>query len=77
MEKIEVSQKGAVTSCNIDINKEEWLELLKDSAMPIKYKEALIKVFYTPEHKGSCISICNKMGGNPQSLNSYITKCGE
>ena len=77
MEKIEVSQKGAVTSCNIDINKEEWLELLKDSAMPIKYKEALIKVFYAPEHKGSCISICNKMGGNPQSLNSYITKCGE
>ena len=77
MEKIEVSQKGAVTSCNIDINKEEWLELLKDSAMPIKYKEALIKIFYTPEHKGSCISICNKMGGNPQSLNSYITKCGE
>ena len=77
MEKIEVIQEGAVTSCNIDINKEEWLELLKDSTMPIKYKEALIKVFYAPEHKGSCISICNKMGGNPQSLNSYITKCGE
>lgn len=77
MEIIEVIKKGVVTSCNIDINKEEWLELLKDSAMPIKYKEALIKVFYAPEHRGSCISICNKMGGNPQSLNSYITKCGE
>lgn len=77
MEKIEVIQEGAVTSCNIGVSKEEWLGLLKDSAMPIKYKEALIKVFYAPEHKGSCISICNKMGGNPQSLNSYINECGE
>lgn len=77
MEKIEVIQEGAVTSCNIGVSKEEWLELLKDSATSKHYKEALIKVFYAPEHKGSCISICNKMGGNPQSLNSYITKCGE
>ena len=77
MEKIEVIQEGAVTSCNIGVSKEEWLELLKDSATSKHYKEALIKVFYAPEHRGSCISICNKMGGNPQSLNSYITKCGE
>ncbi|WP_424041118.1 hypothetical protein [Prevotella pallens] len=48
MEKIEVIQEGAVTSCNIGVSKEEWLGLLKDSAMPIKYKEALIKVFYAP-----------------------------
>lgn len=77
MEKIEVIQEGAVTSCNIGVSKEEWLELLKDSATSKHYKEALIKVFYAPEHRGSCISICNMMGGNPQSLNSYITKCGE
>ena len=77
MEKIEVIQEGAVTSCNIGVSKEEWLELLKDSATSKHYKEALIKVFYAPQHRGSCISICNKMGGNPQSLNSYITKCGE
>lgn len=46
MEKIEVIQEGAVTSCNIGVSKEEWLELLKDSATSKHYKEALIKVFY-------------------------------
>ena len=40
MEKIEVIQEGAVTSCNIGVSKEEWLELLKDSATSKHYKEA-------------------------------------
>lgn len=77
MEKIEIIQTGDVASCDIGVSKEEWLELLKDSAMPIHYKEALIKVFYAPNHRGSCISICNELGGDPQSLNSYITNCGK
>ncbi|APW32940.1 hypothetical protein BWX39_09475 [Prevotella intermedia ATCC 25611 = DSM 20706] len=77
MEKIDIIQTGDVASCDIGVSKEEWLELLKDSAMPIPYKEALIKVFYAPNHRGSCISICNELGGDPQSLNSYITNCGK
>ena len=77
MEKIEIIQTGEVASCDIGVSKEEWLELLKDSAMPIHYKETLIKVFYAPNHRGSCISICNELGGDPQSLNSYITNCGK
>lgn len=77
MEKIEIIQTGDVASCDIGVSKEEWLELLKDSAMPIRYKETLIKVFYAPNHRGSCISICNELGGDPQSLNSYITNCGK
>ena len=76
MEKIEIIQTGDVASCDIGVSKEEWLELLKDSAMPIRYKEALIKVFYAPNHRGSCTSICNELGGDPQSLNFDITKCG-
>lgn len=77
MEKIDIIQTGDVASCDIGVSKEEWLELLKDSAMPIPYKETLIKVFYAPNHRGSCISICNELGGDPQSLNSYITNCGK
>lgn len=77
MEKIEIIQTGDVASCDIGVSKEEWLELLKDSAMPIHYKETLIKVFYAPNHRGSCTSICNELGGDPQSLNSYITNCGK
>lgn len=76
MEKIEIIQTGNVASCDIGVSKEEWLELLKDSAMPIRYKEALIKVFYAPNHRGSCTSICNELGGDPQSLNFDIAKCG-
>ena len=77
MEKIEIIQTGDVASCDIGVSKEEWLKLLKDSAMPIRYKEALIKVFYAPNHRGSCTSICNELGGDPQSLNFDIADCGE
>ena len=77
MEKIDIIQTGDVASCDIGVSKEEWLELLKDSAMPIRYKEALIKVFYAPNHRGSCTSICNELGGDPQSLNFDIADCGE
>ena len=77
MEKIEIIQTGDVASCDIGVSKEEWLKLLKDSAMPIRYKEALIKVFYAPNHRGSCTSICNELGGDPQSLNFDIANCGE
>ncbi len=77
MKKIEIVQNGDIYSCDLPITKIEWLELLKDNAMPIQYKEALIKFFYQPAHRGSCTSVCKQLGGNPQSLNSYISKCGE
>ena len=77
MEKIEIIQNGDVYSCDVGISKDEWLALLKDDNMPVQYKEALVKFFYMPEHRGSCTAVCNVMGGNAQSLNSYIAKCGE
>jgi hypothetical protein len=77
MNKIEIIQKGEVCSCDIGVSKDEWLALLKDDNMPVQYKEALIKFYYMPEHRGSCTAVCNTMGGNTQSLNSYIARCGE
>ena len=77
MDKIEIIQNGDVYSCDIGISKEEWLSLLKDGNMPIQYKEALVKFYYMPEQRGSCTAVCNAMGGNAQSLNLYIAKCGE
>lgn len=77
MDKIDIIQNGDVSSCDIGISREEWLSLLKDTNMPIQYKEALIKFFYMPQHRGSCTAVCNLMGGKAQSLNSYIAKCGE
>ncbi len=77
MDKIEIIQNGDVYSCDIGISKEEWLSLLKDDNMPVQYKEALVKFYYMPEQRGSCTAVCNAMGGNVQSLNLYIAKCGE
>ena len=77
MDKIEIIQNGDVYSCHIGISKEEWLSLLKDGNMPIQYKEALVKFYYMPEQRGSCTAVCNAMGGDAQSLNLYIAKCGE
>ena len=76
MDKIEIIQNGDVYSCDVGISKDEWLALLKDDNMPIQYKEALVKFYYMPEHRGSCTAVCNTMGGNAQSLNSYIARCG-
>lgn len=77
MDKIKIIQNGDISSCVIGISKEEWLSLLKDDKMPIQYKEALVKFYYMPEQRGSCTAVCNVMGGNAQSLNLYIAKCGE
>ena len=77
MEIIEVKQQGGIYSCDIGITKEEWLEILQDDKMPVVYKETLLRFYYYPAHRGSCTAVSNTMGGNPQSLNSYITKIGE
>ena len=37
MDRIEIIQKGDVYFCDIGISKEEWLDLLKDEAMPVKH----------------------------------------
>ncbi len=76
METIQIKQNGNVYSCDLDINREEWLELMKDTNMPDEYRDALLRFYYMPEHKGTCTAVSNAKGGDPQSLNSYITKIG-
>ncbi len=77
METIQIKQNGNVYSCDLDINREEWLELMKDTNMPDEYRDALLRFYYMPEHKGTCTAVSNAKGGAPQSLNSYITKIGQ
>jgi hypothetical protein len=77
MEIIQVKQNGDVLSCDLDISREEWLELMKDTNMPDEYRDALLRFYYMPEHKGTCTAVSNAKGGAPQSLNSYITKIGQ
>ncbi|GEM_PF-281139 len=77
IETILVKEIEGVYSCDVSISKEEWLEMLKDTNMPEKYRDALLRFYYMPKHRGSCTAVSNAIGGDPQSLNSYITKIGQ
>ena len=77
LETIHVKEIEGVYSCDVGITKEEWLEMLKDTNMPDEYRDALLRFYYMPEHRGSCTAVSNAIGGDPQSLNSYITKIGQ
>ena len=77
IQTIQVHQDGDVYSCDIGISKEEWLEILQDGSMPDEYRDALLRFYYMPEHRGTCTSVSNEIGGDAYSLNSYITKVGQ
>lgn len=77
IETIQVKEIDGVYSCDIGISKEEWLNMLQEQSMPDKYKDALLRFYYMPEHRGTCTTVSNEIGGDAQSLNSYITKIGQ
>ena len=77
MKTIQVQKNGDVYTCDIDISKEEWLEVLKDDKTLEAYKETLLRFYYMREHRGSCGVVSKGTGRNAQSLNSYITNFGK
>jgi len=77
IETIQVKEIDGVYSCDTGISKEEWLNMLQEQSMPDKYKDALLRFYYMPEHRGTCTTVSNEIGGDAQSLNSYITKIGQ
>lgn len=76
METIRVKEIDGVYSCDIGISKETWLELLKDTNMPDGYRDALLRFYYYPAHRGTCTAVSNMMGGNAQKLNANIRELG-
>lgn len=77
MQILQLQQNGDVFSCDIGISKEEWLELLQDKGMPDEYRDAILRFYYMPGYRGTCTAVSNEIGGDAQSLNSYITKIGQ
>ena len=77
MQIIQLQQNGDVYSCDIVIRKKEWLEFLQDRGMPDEYRDALLRFYYMPGHRGTCTAVSNEIGGDALSLNSYITKIGQ
>lgn len=74
MQTINVTQSNGISSCDINISKEEWLEILEDKATQKEYIETLLRFYYMPEHKGSCTQVSRKQGGNARVLNLYVTE---
>lgn len=76
MEKIQVQEQNGVYSCDIGISKEEWLRILQSKDVKQGFVEALLRFYYMPEHRGSCIAVSKRMGGNAYALNLYVSKFG-
>ena len=66
-----ISREGGYSSCDVGISKEQWFELLQDSAIIGKAMDALLKFFRSPEHKSTCKGVTEE--GSPQSANAMIT----
>ncbi len=77
MDTIVVQQHNSIYSCDIGITKEEWLEILQDEKTLDAFKETLLRFYYMPGHRGSCVAVSQKIGGNAHALNLYISKFGQ
>jgi len=77
MQTINVTVNNGILSCDIDISKDEWLEILEASTTQKEFIESLLRFYYMPEHKGSCTKVSRKQGCNARALNLYVTKFGE
>ena len=77
MKTIEVQEYNSIYSCDIDVTKEEWLEILRDEKTPQTYKETVLRFFYYPDHRGTCTAISNALGGNAQKLSANVRELGK
>ena len=66
-----MSREDGYSSCDVEISKEQWFELLQDSAIVGKAMDALLKFFRSSEHKSTCKGVTEE--GSPQSANAMIT----
>ena len=76
METIQEYKDGDVYRSDVDISKDEWLEILKNKDVSDNYKEAVACFYYLPDHKGSCVSAGKPFGKKPASLNASIWQFG-
>ena len=74
MTQIQVTETNGIYRCNINLSKQQWLDILQDNTLIGNAKETLLKFYYTPNHKGSCSKIAPD---SPQSVNGVITAFGK
>ena len=74
MTQIQEILKDGIYSCELNINKQQWLEILQDNVLTGNAKEVLLKFFYSSQYKNTCFGISPD---SPQSVNGIITAFGK
>ena len=77
MQIIKEYNNGGYYTCDVDISKDEWLEILKDSSVNENYKKAVICFYYLPDYKGSCVTVQKRIGKNANAVNALIMNFGK
>lgn len=77
MQIVKEQKIGDCYVSDVDISKDEWLEILKDETVSEKYKEAVICYYYMPDYKGACVAVGNRLGKNAYSLVATIMNFGK
>ena len=67
-----IQQENGVYSCDVDISKEQWLEVLQDPEIVGVAMDTLLKFYRSPEHKNTCKGVAGD--DSPQSPNPIITQ---
>lgn len=74
MEKIYLKVNDGEYDCDLKINEEKWIEILKDSKVTkLNYKFILLMFFGEPEHKSTCTDIGLKYHFHAQYVNVMVT----
>lgn len=76
MQTIQQTENNGAYTCDIGVTREEWLAILLSPTTRQEYIATLLRFFYLPDHKGSCVAASRRYGGHPQSLNRYVTQFG-
>ncbi len=57
MQTIRIFYKDGIYSCDMNITKQDWLKILKDSNTSVDFKESIIQFYYMPERNYTYLSV--------------------
>lgn len=70
-ETIKLKSNKGILSCDVPINKEQWLDILRDKEIvgPV-WMRLLLSFYYMPGHRATCTQCAKQYG---QSVNTYVS----
>lgn len=79
MQTIELQEdKKGCLSCEVPVDKAQWLELLKNQAVTQgEILPVLLSFYFMPDHKASCLQCAEKYGHDINRYNSAVRSLGQ